>query len=557
MKRIRQHTVQLRHPGGGVGTGALVGEGLILTALHCVFPMEDGAPLPDIVPQNVPCPQVRLIADLASALGEMPDLMNFDFRRINVPQFVAHPGAAFHDCTLVWPPAGAQMPNVDVAILKMTPDAMAQSNAANAALSFKIGAAEGQEMTLVGEGFPDFATIHLGPNALDFREVYNLFGATRSTRGVFSGMQMNVQSAQPENVRDWAGLSGTVLWQDNIGQPLELIGVVSNTKSRIRQNNALYFTSLSQLKNDPVFWDVLGRTIDDTQNTPPNPAEQLITFDRTMPRHFLSEWMRQDLAMPASNNRRDTDTEQLAPLVVVLTGHNVDELNLFVSSALHEMERSVGFAMGAEAPTLSVRYLPGAPPDTALQAALLAWGRGLGLHEPGQIPDPNAIARALEDETQPQVVVMEHIDTDISESCLAVLRQVLTVFSSVRPSVLTGRTPPVLFLAFSKGRDKLGVDEGFQAGALFDDKINALPAVLSDLKAEFPRLNWSPDFDLCVPQCTHFDMADWLDALEDAGLRVSGRLRMKIEDRTLNQDMFPMYFARHLINETFSTDIDE
>ncbi len=557
MNPIRHHTVQLRHDDIGVGSGGLVGPGLILTALHCVFPVDDDNHLPDVVPQNAPCPQARVMADFAAALGARDSAVAFDLRQIDVQKIAALDGAQFHDCTLVWPPAGAPMPKVDVALLQMSPTAMAKAPAASAPLSFRIDTVDGQELSLRGEGFPDFASIEVGANALEFREIYDLLGTTRGTQGLIRRTsKMTVLGDQPQDALEWAGLSGTLLWQCIHGQLPHLMGVVSNTSSRTRQNNALYFTCMSQLKNERSFWDVLGREIMHEEPVL-NPSDRLIAFDRAIPRFSLTKWLREDLAMPAAHIKPEPDAASTSPLVVVLTGHDVDELNLFVSSAMDQMETDVGFALGSNAPTLNIRFLPGAPQEMALQTALLRWGQGLGIYEAGQVPDPNDIARALEDETRTQVVVMEHIDADFTDSCTAVMRQVLSVFNSVRPSHATSRTPPILFLAFSKGRDKEGPENGFRPGPWFDSKIDALPTLLEELKAAFPNLNWSPTLDLQVPQCAHFDMVDWLDTLEDAGLAISARTRTKIETSTRNQDTFPLFFARHLINETLSQDADE
>jgi hypothetical protein len=252
---------------GEMGSAYLIGPGTFLTALHCVIP---GNTVPD---EKVTC-EIRLYQDIWSSTAE-----NTKWK--------------FQPATLVWPPAGTCVDDIDIAVLVV--DEKNRTPAMKQEISISTHIPE-SEVYAGAVGYPAWR----GGKP---RRIPGLLEANQSKDALHD---FDVEGATPEKEDEWRTASGSVLFARGTNVCL---GVVS-TRSKSKENCLLGATLFHHVVAKKDFWAKTGLPEPSTEDVAlqlaarkqessksMRPSRFLYLFDRT-PQHNSWRFFVRNLANP-------------------------------------------------------------------------------------------------------------------------------------------------------------------------------------------------------------------------------------------------------------------
>jgi hypothetical protein len=203
---------------GQLGTGYLVGPGIVITALHCV--------VEDVVAAGAGC-HVRLFADRPRP---------------------GKPDWKFVPATLIWPPVGSLVDDCDIAVLAVAP--ADRTPAMQQAVSVRSHIPE-RPQVVEGVGFPGWRK----DDTIGQYEPHRAKGTLESNVSYMGSLHVfEVEGATPEKVEDWHGLSGAVLFARDTNVALGL----ASARNKSKNNNMLGVTLLRKVAADEKFWTLSG-----------------------------------------------------------------------------------------------------------------------------------------------------------------------------------------------------------------------------------------------------------------------------------------------------------
>jgi hypothetical protein len=232
---------------GHLGTGYLVGPGVIITALHCV--VEDVVPAGDVT-----C-TVRLYSDGRTA-GENAV---WDW----VP------------ATLAWPKTGSRVDECDIAVLTVAPQHQ------TAAMQQKVSARTHipqRPQIVEGVGYPGWRK----------DSKVGTFKPHRA-RGILESdvshalHDFDIAGSTPPNAEDWQGLSGALLFARDTNTALGVAVARDDSKN----NSLLGATLFHKVVADEAFWKASGLPRPTTDDNALRRAAAPIKPDRKLPSDFL------------------------------------------------------------------------------------------------------------------------------------------------------------------------------------------------------------------------------------------------------------------------------
>jgi len=242
------YAVEIRIPLGKeyrVGSGYLIGPGLILTALHVVVgSLENCSEI--VAPSPI---LIRAYGDFHAAFGE---LLGWNSRDLLNKMAVAAPDGDFRwrTATLVWPANNTSPPRFDAALLEVAPSDRLPHVAAPRSITCldPIG-----RVSCEGMGFPIWGWTKTEEGKSLSSPITVSADLSDGAQGSDGMRALTVlRSSTPRQESDWEGLSGTAFLDD---ASHELLGIVSRTQDSSR-NDALRLALLSDFWGPDMagFW---------------------------------------------------------------------------------------------------------------------------------------------------------------------------------------------------------------------------------------------------------------------------------------------------------------
>lgn len=539
--------------GFGIGSGAMIAPGIVITALHVVL----GDDPPETTPAGATA-KIRLADDLfrksaASSVG-------WDDAAFASAWRASSEKAPWHDGELIWPLPGATVRKDDCAIIR-APGAVGPFDE-----GIEVTAAMLPRQTnCIGFGFPRFTTRSLPGSSQEIREIYTMTGEAGVSVApkIYShALQVQVSSSTPDDINGWRGLSGSAVWIDD-GVSARLLGVIHDRASGVFARDELSFWPVATI-SDPDFWLASGLKPPSSkapavisQNASPldlDVREKFIDFDRSVTSNTFLNWLKGDRPRRTPVYNRTGPPKK--PTVVVLRGHEVDELTLCAERLANDVARGA-FQKHADNYQTPVTLYCGASnrdPFDRADGVLRDWAKRVGLRDEGIDDEPvDLVVEGIGAPDRPRAIILEHDDAAFSDSCKTMLEETIYALDLAGKSDPPPDPPPILFLCVVTGADVGNVETAFMPAQPFPDKATAFDKALSQLQKIYPDLEWVTGIDplgedLCRP--SHF--VDWVDDLAGKhGLETSDEARNSIRRQIGPFENFPMRFARHVLDVAF------
>lgn len=545
----------------GRGSGFLIADGLVLTALHVLL---GGSP-PETVPAEVRA-RVRFEGDLIDARDRMPSSWN----RAEIARRLRESPIPWHGAKLVWPKAGAQSASYDIALLaldepratRLTPISPIRAYA-HAAAKRKIGCR--------GEGYPEFKV-----ETIDGESIWQLESLSGELlpveRRLDHAIRISVRGSDtPDDLDGWQGMSGGAIWIDGESR-VELVGVAHARSEGLKQNNEVLCWPLSTIPaDDPDFWALSGiapppvRTTAAPATAKPLAAQlgdNFFRFDRSRATGYFREWLRGDApGRPPRFNRPGPPTR---PGLVLLKSHRFDE-PMLCAKRFAEMLAQEAYPRRADAYREPIQTSCGVADDPAeirLDALFREWAASYAPPLTELRPDFHAVLLAgLAARDRPRVVVIEHDDRSFGEECAGVIDRVIDLLAAWQPGAEDETCPPVVLLSVVTGTKGGPHEAGYEPLDRFPGKEESLDSHIAALVERTPRsadglplVEWCRKVpDLGRPAAMPRDIGTWLDdiARRDSIALPSG-LQIGIERELGRRDEFPVRFAKYAVEDAMA-----